>query len=88
MWPAVVFISFALLAALWILDHRRARRERIQLSQTISRLSEQSRELNDGEKSRQQTLFDGMAEGVLAQYLITTLMTPLFPDLWAIRSHL
>ena len=65
MWPAVVFISFALLAALWILDHRRARRERIQLSQTISRLSEQSRELNDGEKSRQQTLFDGMAEGVL-----------------------
>ena len=23
-----------------------------------------------------------------AQYLITTLMTPLFPDLWAIRSQL
>src|SRR5438093_11720237 len=64
MWPAIalVFASLsALLAALWFLDRRRSWRERSRLHETVSLLSEQTRDLSAGEKSRQQTLFDGPA---------------------------
>ena len=65
MWSIVAVVLFALLAMSWFIDHHRSRRERAQLRQTISRLSDQTRQLTGGEKSRQQTLFDGMSEGVL-----------------------
>ena len=68
MWPAIAIVSTSLctlLAALWYFDHRRSRREQARLRQSIDLLTEQTRDLSAGEKSRQQTLFDGMAEGVL-----------------------
>src|SRR5262245_44475985 len=68
MWTAIAIASASLstlLAALWFRDHRRNRRERARLRQTVEVLTEQTRDLSAGEKSRQQTLFDGMAEGVL-----------------------
>ena len=68
MWPAIAVVLASLctlLAAFWFLDRRRTRREHTRLGQSIDLLSEQTRELSAGEKSRQQTLFDGMAEGIL-----------------------
>jgi two-component system phosphate regulon sensor histidine kinase PhoR len=68
MWPAIAIVSAslcALLAGLWFLDRRRSRRELAELRQSIGVLSEQTRDLSAGEQSRQQTLFDGLAEGVL-----------------------
>jgi two-component system phosphate regulon sensor histidine kinase PhoR len=68
MWPAIALVLASLctlLAAFWFLDRRRNRREHTRLGQSIDLLSEQTRELSAGEKSRQQTLFDSMAEGVL-----------------------
>jgi two-component system phosphate regulon sensor histidine kinase PhoR len=68
MWPAIAIVAASLcilLAGLWLLERHRNRREHARLGQSIALLSEQTRELSAGEKSRQQTLFDSMAEGVL-----------------------
>jgi two-component system phosphate regulon sensor histidine kinase PhoR len=68
MWPAIALAAASLSALLvWLgfLDRRRSRRERAQLRESITQLSEQTHDLSAGEKSRQQTLFDGMADGVL-----------------------
>jgi len=68
MWPVVAFLALTALGvvlSLWGIGRRRCRREQERLRQTILQLRQEKQDATSSQTIKQQTLFNGMVEGVL-----------------------